>query len=127
MNDAQLNLERGLTASRIPAAYVEDLAGRLFLGLVGERDAAAETRRHLRAGAPAAPRASYLNVLATGFEQITETLRCPHPIGTHTYVKIIRTGIHEEPNNPKFDMYILGLSILYQDGTDEMGNGELSE
>ena len=62
------------------------------------------------------PKASYINVLAWNFEKVTETLKCPHGAGTHRYVKIVRTGIHKEPNNPNWDPYVLGPSILSQDG-----------
>jgi hypothetical protein len=68
------------------------------------------------------PDASYLNVLATDWEKITKTLKCPHGAGTHTYVKIIRTGIHAEPTNANWNPYTLGPSILYQDGPTKWAN-----
>ena len=41
------------------------------------------------------PKASYLNVLATNWQEVTETLKCAHGTTPHTYVKIIRNGIQK--------------------------------
>jgi hypothetical protein len=60
--------------------------------------------------------ASYLNVLATNWAEKEETLTCPHGAGKQIVDKVVRTGIHEEPNNPNWDPYNLGPNITYEDG-----------
>ena len=61
------------------------------------------------------PKAAYLNILALNYAKQKNTYVCSNGV-QYTYRRIIPTGIHNENSNPNWNPYILGASVLSEDG-----------
>lgn len=64
------------------------------------------------------PKASYLNIIDLNYHMEKRTWKCEGNGTVKTWVhrKVVPAGVHTEPDNPDYDPYKLGPSVLYKDG-----------